>query len=75
MDWVVVRREAFPMNCAGFWPVMHCNLELQGITVLSLGCQHAQVSILEREISQKISQFQEASLGLSSSRNMLPKGK
>ena len=34
-----------------------CNPNVAGITVLSLGCQHAQVSILEREISQRSPNF------------------
>ena len=34
-----------------------CNPNVGGITVLSLGCQHAQVSILEKEISKRIPGF------------------
>jgi altronate hydrolase len=34
-----------------------CNPNVAGITVLSLGCQHAQVSILEKEISQRSPTF------------------
>ena len=34
-----------------------CSPNVSGITVLSLGCQHAQVSILEEEISKRSSNF------------------
>ena len=34
-----------------------CNPNVSGITVLSLGCQHAQVSILEEEIAKRCSNF------------------
>ncbi len=34
-----------------------CNPNVAGITVLSLGCQHAQVSILEEEISRRCETF------------------
>ena len=34
-----------------------CNPNVSGITVLSLGCQHAQVSILEDEIAKRHSNF------------------
>ncbi len=34
-----------------------CNPNVAGITILSLGCQHAQVSILEDEISKRCSDF------------------
>jgi altronate hydrolase len=34
-----------------------CNPNVAGITVLSLGCQHAQVSILEEEISRRCKDF------------------
>ncbi len=35
-----------------------CNPNVAGITVLSLGCQHAQVSILEDEIAKRCPDFQ-----------------
>lgn len=34
-----------------------CNPNVAGITVLSLGCQHAQVSIMEEEISKRCANF------------------
>ena len=34
-----------------------CNPNVAGITILSLGCQHAQVSILEDEISKRCANF------------------
>jgi altronate hydrolase len=34
-----------------------CNPNVSGITVLSLGCQHAQVSILEEEITKRCPDF------------------
>ncbi len=34
-----------------------CNPNVSGITILSLGCQHAQVSILEDEIAKRHSNF------------------
>lgn len=34
-----------------------CNPNVSGITVLSLGCQHAQVSILEDEIAKRCANF------------------
>ena len=34
-----------------------CNPNVAGITVLSLGCQHAQVSIMEEEISKRCADF------------------
>ena len=34
-----------------------CNPNVSGITVLSLGCQHAQVSILEDEIGRRCPNF------------------
>ena len=34
-----------------------CNPNVSGITILSLGCQHAQVSILEREIGKRCPNF------------------
>ena len=35
-----------------------CNPNVSGITVLSLGCQHAQVSILENEIAKRCPNFE-----------------
>ena len=34
-----------------------CNPNVAGITILSLGCQHAQVSIMEEEISKRCANF------------------
>jgi altronate hydrolase len=34
-----------------------CNPNVAGITILSLGCQHAQVSIMEEEISKRCADF------------------
>jgi len=34
-----------------------CNPNVGGITILSLGCQHAQVSIMEREIAKRCPEF------------------
>ncbi|MAL86616.1 MAG: altronate hydrolase [Opitutae bacterium] len=34
-----------------------CNPNVAGVTILSLGCQHAQVSILEDEISKRCANF------------------
>ncbi len=34
-----------------------CNPNVAGITILSLGCQHAQVSILEKEIAKRCANF------------------
>ena len=41
-----------------------CNPNVAGITVLSLGCQHAQVSIMEEEISKRCANFDKLCLGM-----------
>jgi altronate hydrolase len=55
-----------------------CNPNVAGITILSLGCQHAQVSIMEEEISKRCANFDKPFLVFeqqkySSEREMLEK--